>query len=451
MVPFPHSIREVTVDRSLITVLGLTVLFKFLIEIVYFVFLVTYRDFPVVFNPTKYLVGFGLTLALAFIIFVQTRDRPIMRVALTLFFVFTIVPVLSYFGITDKSAVYSALVISSFLVMLQFSRLPLIDLKQRSKLTRRTTTLLVGMAVTHTVVIYAALVYWYGSPPISPLFFENTYEIRAATEPMFPSIRMLGAPAFGYFLSWQIKVFNPFLLGFFLKNRRYLVASGVGALAILAYMYAPNTLHLAVPVLTITVLLLFRLKVLMIGILTLGIIGVVSGYLLLHYADILQLVNQVVGRALYIEARNDFFLYQWFQMNPHIYLTDSPLNPFWEYPYDTRHTYLYAERFLGSSHNATVGFLADAYGQFGAVGMLVTGAAVGAILWVLDSFAVRSDPEMVVVLATTAIFNLNQSDLTSNLLTNGLMLVVVIAFLYAADERKLKGISGRAARASAED
>jgi len=413
-------------------------LFKLLIEGVYIDYLSGDEFFS--FNPNllKYVVGFGVTLGLACLIIFQTRKRPIMHVTMSIFFIFLAIPILSYFALADRTWVYPTLVVGSFLLTLQFSRLPLVDIRQRAWLTRRTTSLLIGLIIGQTILLYAIIVSWYGSPPISPLFFENTYEIRAMRDPAFSSVRFLGSPLFGYLFNWQIKLFNPLLLGVFFKKGRYRLVGVVVFLTVLGYMYFPNTLYIMVPMFVIIVLLLFRYQRVLTGMLTLGIGGVVVAYLIYNFGDITTFLYQVVGRGLYVEARNEFYFYQWFQTNPPMYLTDTPLNPFWEYPYEQRVTYLYSDKYLGTAHNANTGYLADGYGQFGAVGTLGVGIAVGALLWLLDSLASHMDPEIVVVLAAIPMFNLTQSDLTSSILTNGLLLVVVISLAYTMDSRRCK-------------
>lgn len=443
-----RSLRDSQTGKSLGLILVLTGLFKFLIEYVYFVFLSSDPYFPFNPHPTKYSVGLAVTLSLALLIAVQTRNRPVMRVTMTTFFVFLAIPILSYFAIADQTWIYPTLVVGSLLVTLQFSRLPLVDIAQRSYLTERTTILVVGLILTHTVIFYSVLTYWHGTPPLSPLLYEHTYEIRAAFEPPLPSLKLKGAPVFGYLINWQVKVFNPFLLVYFFKKRRYGLLAAVGFLAVLVYMYVPNTLYVVTPVFVLSVLVLFRFRRVMEGMLALGVVGVFVAYLTLYFWDMITLLYQVEARTLYVVARSEFHFYQWFQQNPHIYFTDSPLNPFWEYPYDTRVTYLYTERYLDSSHNANPGYLADGYGQLGAIGMLGFGVIVGVYLWILDSLAARSDPEIVLGLALMPLFNLTQSDLTSNILTNGMFLAVVISAIYVKNQKDWTGFENRISKST---
>jgi hypothetical protein len=120
-------------------------------------------------------------------------------------------------------------------------------------------------------------------------------------------------------------------------------------------------------------------------------------------------------------------------------MSNSVFSFFIDYPYNSQPPFVIGAYLGFPEQAANTGFLATSFMHFGYVGMILFSVIVGAILRTIDSLALTSNLPIWFVLSLVVVpfFALqNSADLGTALLTHGLVLSLVILWLFSSDRSR---------------
>lgn len=141
-----------------------------------------------------------------------------------------------------------------------------------------------------------------------------------------------------------------------------------------------------------------------------------------------------VRRLLVVPGLNTTLYLDFFSTNPHVYLGHSVLDWVVDYPYEARPAMVIGNAYFGHvdgpiDMSANASLWADAYANFGILGILFFTGLLGAVFWVADSLALGSSWKLSVLMLSYPAYMLVNTKLQTTLLTHGLLLVLVLLYL----------------------
>jgi hypothetical protein len=353
---------------GIVLTLSFALVYKALLDYVYTLYIVaSFPDELFAFDVStgKVVQSFFLTaiLAIAITLLYSDFSAP-SRIVIFIYFTLVIVPLLSLYGLQNAPSSFIYIAVASFVVLMGVTRwFPRIRLP-RLGIESLFIALMVVIAV--TLYVYGQLISTGGLGRLS-FNLDDVYTVRSQYG---SEVR---APLMGYLVPWQGYVLNVALFVYALYKRSYgLMFLSLGAQFLLFGMTNFKAFLFA-PVLVLGFLMFSnrtRLFVLFLA----GISFVVSmTYLLFLVTGEHMPPSLFIRRLLFVPANNHLLYYGFFSQsqNPHVLLSNSMLSSFVENPYRMSAVKVIAHAYWGRDFSPNVGYLGDAYAQFGFVGMMV--------------------------------------------------------------------------------
>lgn len=415
-------------STALLWVPGL--LYKFVLDILYiWSASPVYARGGLVYHPNaiKYFIG----TAMYFVLFaaLPKREGDAVGILMHVQLAYTVAPMLSFYALADGSNRYIGMV---FLCIL----LETVIIRRREK--RKVTIHITGVKNYVTVGLGVLTPFCIVIPILSNGFaglkifnFDYVYTLRA--EATYP-------PGFSYIFGWFTNVVIPFAMLYALEKKRWYLAVACIMLEVLFYMEVGNKyiLFLLVPVL----LVYFAVKTgHMLKLMYAGLCAMFAAVTLATALDMFaanafgeKLGSIIAVRAIFFPAMIKFDFYGCFSQLPKICFSDGKIGRMLSltYPYGAPSGYVINSyqgfEWLGS--NANTGYLGEAYGQAGFLGMLLMSAIFALILRALKAYDSRENHAMVVSLFCVFIIILNDNAMLTTLLTSGMLLAFVLMFIY---------------------
>jgi len=139
-----------------------------------------------------------------------------------------------------------------------------------------------------------------------------------------------------------------------------------------------------------------------------------------------------IRRLFFVPAQNYFNYYDFFSHHQLMYLSQSVLNPFLANPYGMRITNMIGSLYYGQpAMSVNTGYLADAYMNFGALGVVIFSVFLGMLLVILDSLSKRTNVAIAVAIVAMPLVTLVNSGFFTTLLTHGFLLGMLVLWLYS--------------------
>ena len=395
--------------------------YKIILELTYYYVISQmgdYMKFELFFNRVK-LVESYLLLFLIFVIAPKSYKK-ISDIVIWMFILLSYVPMLVLYAFMNKPRTYMYAVSGFWLFVFMFRSLPNISipqLKQSQSLIIRTFILIFLPAVAFF------LIYKYLTFSLN-FNIEKVYEIRA--EYLKTKI-----PFAGYLFNWVAYVINPILFAHFLVKRRLLFLVLTIALQIFIFFNTGcKTFLFALPLVLCLMWMVTQTSCIVymaLGLSGVIILGIFSNWLI-NDEWILFLFAR---RTLLVPAQLSFFYYDLFSKDGFLFFSCHKIfRSFLEYPYDVSPAHLIATRYLHRPEcNATVGMYADAYMNFGLVGLILWSILLSAFLKFIDSCSKRKDLRIVIATIAMPVIVLLESPLLTSLLTHGVFLALLVLFL----------------------
>jgi hypothetical protein len=235
-----------------------------------------------------------------------------------------------------------------------------------------------------------------------------------------------------YALGWQSYTLNPLLIAYGLTNKRpILLLGGVsGQLMIFSITGFKSVFFSGVLIFALWVALQARGR--RFGLYTVyGALGLVLISTLMDLLGRSSFISSLfVRRLIHTPGLLTGYYFEFFSNNPKAFLGHSILSRFVEYAYDTPPALMIASVYFRSpdvSANANV--WADAFANFGYLGLFGFTVLLGLVLWAFDSVAKGRDYKLTCLMAGVPAFTLCNSALLTSLLTHGIGLALLLVYL----------------------
>ncbi|RKY92952.1 hypothetical protein DRQ15_00820 [candidate division KSB1 bacterium] len=358
----------------------------------------------------------GAWLALA----LYQRRRP-SGIVLALYFVVVMIPLSSLYGLADAPLPFVYAASACFtLVIAIFWFLPRVRVPRPGRdLVYLGITTLLGMSL----YTYGYLLLTGG---LSRFSFDllSVYAVRA-------EYAQTRGPFIGYFVPWQAHVFNIvlFCLGLLRRNRWLLSVAIFGQL--LLFGMTGHKSFLLAPALTAGVYLIWQKKNFLSYILGGAFLLALGSYVLFLITGNEFVPSLFVRRLFFVPANLHVKYYEFFSQPEHPFymLSDSILKPFIENPYGQPMVSVIAHAYWGREFWPDVGYLGDAYGNFGFLGMFLFSAILGVMLCIVDSIGSRLPPHFVAAMISMPAMAITESALFTSMLTHGLIPAVLVLWI----------------------
>ena len=282
-------------------------------------------------------------------------------------------------------------------------------------------------AVIGSIVLVGFLVFWYfysGATRYLNFDLSKVYEFRE------DSAEVANIGFLAYLNSWIYQVINLFLISVCLLKRRYALFMILLLVQIFFFAVTGHKSLLFYPFLIFGVFIYFfkRNGTPLIVFILLSLV-VASAFILFVFDNIWPL-SLLVRRVLFVPSTLTYDYFSFFSVNEMLYWSNSFLSSLFEYPYDKSLPKLIGE-YNGTDSGANNGFISSGYAHAGFLGVLLYAIIFSFVVLALEKFASRLPLWFAIALTVvplrTAIIS---SDLFTVLLTHGLILTLVLVFLY---------------------
>ena len=413
--------------RNIYTFIFLLI-YRFVLDFVYAEFvhkLFSYERFSLDFNLNKYLVSLVYFFVIYYIL-PKDNKKP-SSVFLQLHFIIMIMPMFTMYALANESNIFMMLCCVFFimecLIFRAVPNLKIIKIKNSKKL-------IYFIIILSSSFVYFSMIKANGIPSLKALNLNKVYEVRAMVK--YPFLM-------AYLVPWQAKIVNPFLITTSYIKRNRIVFFFSIFLQILLYLIAAHKTFLFIPLAIIIVLIILKKK----DFFSLGScfapLGEISAFLVHKVFNNIIIPSIVIRRFLFVPAQLRFFFYDFFSKHEFLYFSEGTIGKVLNRnsPYSIRAAYmiggLYFDNFVVS---ANTGYLADAYANMGVFGMFIMSLLFSFILIFINSVSKNIDKELVIGMCLFSILSLNDGALLTNLLTGGMLLLLILLYLYSNIEEE---------------
>jgi len=403
------------ISKARLREFGLLLVFKALLDVVYVLFVHPYYGYS----------GFSMQylLLISLFFFLPRREGRISAVGTKLLFVLMVVPTLSLYAMKSESRAFMYLFIGGFwLTLLVIRFLPKVRI---TRIKNSSSALLIGLSGV-SFLVYAVLFRIRGVPTLDALNLSSVYEVRTA----FYAQGLRGI--MGYLISWQANVINSFLIGLAWYGRRYFGVATVLVLQLLLFLFTGMKSFLFAPALVLFLVYAVQKKHFFELTLKGFIIGTSFSFVFHALGGSIMVPSVLIRRLFFVPAQNYFYYYDFFSSHQLMYLSQSILNPFFANPYGMRITNMIGSLYYGQpAMSVNTGYLADAYMNFGALGVVIFSVFLGVFLVILDSLTKKTDTAIAVAVIAMPLVSLVNSAFFTTLATHGFLLSMLVLWLYS--------------------
>lgn len=400
----------------------LLILYKLILDYTYINYvseLYSYQGFSKNLNIYKMIIGTIVPLVLYFIIRINNKRRNITNIIVLILFLVIIVPTSVIFGTEDANITFYSFINIGFLLTILIWRTSPIKIKQINFISENR---IVQSILLFSLFVIALLIFFEGLPSLSALNLNSVYEIRRSSSiPRFLS----------YLSNWQTKVFSLFLLGYSLFYKKKILFFFTLLIQIIIYMITAHKIVLFAPLLIIFVYIVIKyIKNVNLFIIFSLNFGVMICYLIYRLGISEWPASLLIRRVLLVPVKNSNYVYEYFSNIEKIKLSNSIFRGVFQYPYEKGVYYLIGERYYGNPlTNANASYLADAFLQFGLIGILLISIILGILLWFVKCISFGKPEIIVVSCILLGFFVLSDSAFQTSLLTNGILIGIVLILL----------------------
>lgn len=351
-------------------------------------------------------------------------------IVLILQYAVVVMPLLSLYTYGQVGTVFTYLVLaSSALPVFVTHFIPRFSVPSAGKSIRAIGVILLGGM---TAYVYGVLV---GSGAIKWLSFDlaNVYSTRE----MWTS---LSWPLLGYLVPWQGNAINPALLALGLHRRSRKTIGIALLLQLFLFGMTGQKSFLFAIVLVVGVYAIYRYRSPLPLILLGACAVVVFSYAVYEVSGSHMIPSTFIRRLFFVPARNHAIYYDFFSdpMHPKIFLSNSFLAPLIDYPYEMTVTRVIAWAYWGKDFSPNVGYLGDAYAQFGGPGMLLFSAILALVLRMIDSLRRSGEIRLAAAIIAMPGMALVNSALFTTLSTHGFLLAMLLVWIFTSAVSKGK-------------
>jgi len=397
------------------------VFYKILLDIGYY-FLISkffsYEGFYLNFNIFKYIESWTL-ICLVIFLFILFRYKTIHKLFLLILIVNMYIPTLVVYAMRSGSRtsiyVFSIVVLFTLWALGLFykAKSPIKQIKY-SKYALR-----FGLFCIAAIIIALVIKEFKGFN----FNLLKVYSIRAGYAKTFPHF-------FYYLIDWGFNITVPFLACYFYLERKYLYFTIIIFLWLALFSITGlKSVLFSLPFIALVLFLikLKKVKLLYPAVHSLGIVIATSIYYFTHN---LLVASIFVRRYLLLPALNYFNYVDFFSSHPKLMLSHSIFKGFLPYKYFLSPPHLIGYYYYGQPEmNANAGFIADAFANFGYIGIFLFSLLLIIILVFIGFITSKKNKYLIASLFLMPFISLSNSSLLTTLLTHGLLFAMFLAFL----------------------
>lgn len=385
-----------------------------------------YSRFELNFNGIKLLESFFL-LCIIFIMMPKTSKR-LSNVIIWLLILLSYIPMLTLFAFMDQPRSYMYAVTGFWMLVFLLLKLPGISILSLKKSQSKTIyySLFVFLS---TIVLF--LIYKY-------MGFSLNFNLTKVYDIRFQYVK-LRIPLAGYLFNWLGHIVNPIFFAMCITKRKWVFAIPIVILQLL--LFSGTGLKTILFALPFTLILMFIVAQkspffwMAFGLTSIILIGIFS-YVLF---DDLWVSSLFARRTLLVPAQLSFLYYDFFSKNVHTFLLHHQIfRAFSNYPYTLNPPHLIGEVYFNRPQmGANNGIYADAFMNFGFIGLIFWGILLTTVLRLIDSFTKEKDIRIMISAIAMPAMSLTNSALLTCLLTHGLLLALILLYLLPKERTKI--------------
>ncbi|WP_316571707.1 oligosaccharide repeat unit polymerase [Neobacillus sp. YIM B06451] len=418
-------------------ILLLAFLYKFILDYAYKTFLVgnfAYSGFVIKENYFKYAESWLLLFLLisGVVLYTKGMEKP-SKVILYIILLNLLVPLLTFYSMQDGARIYLYSILFGFMLTVWIVK----KLKDfRVIMIEDSVKPVFFLLAVITLYVYGYLIATGG---LSRLSFNllAVYDVRSVYQ-------QNNSGLMNYLVTWQAYAINMSMLIYTLEGRKkqlfflflFLQLLLFGMTGLKSFLFAP-----VVVIGLYYILKNVKLKNLVLEMMTVGVLFIVSLSVLLYSVfDNINAASIFVRRLLLVPAQLHFVYFDFFSTHETMKLSHSFLSFLFENPYNspTPVDVIASVVFNNENFNPNVGYLGDAFSNFGFMGIIVYSITLGVVLKMLDSVA-RHVPiyfsAPLIVIPSMALIN---SALPTSLVTHGILFEITAIWLFSQIFKKTK-------------
>jgi oligosaccharide repeat unit polymerase len=350
------------------------------------------------------------------------------NVIIWLLILLSYVPMLTLFAFMDQPRSYMYAVTGFWMLVFLLLELPGISIlslkKSQSKIIYYSLFVFLSIIVLFLISKYLGF--------SLNLDLTKVYDIRS-------QYSKLKIPLAGYLFNWLGYIVNPVFFAICITKRKWVFAIPIVILQLLLFSSTGNkTFLFALPFVLIMIFIVAQRKPffwMTIGLAGIILIGIFS-YILF---DDLWVSSLFARRTLLVPAQLSFFYYDFFSKNGYTFLSHHRVfRAFSNYPYSLNPPNLIGEIYFNRPQmGANNGIYADAFMNFGFIGLIFWGIFLAIILRLVDSFTKEKDIRIMISVIAMPVMSLTNSALLTCLLTHGLLLALMLLNLLPKERNKI--------------
>ena len=432
MININKNINKQVKSIFAIKVIFSIILLRLILDYVYIFYVAKYfpKEFSFVsIKAFRLSESYILTLILIFFLvyFFWQNSQP-SGVIVLLYLLFVILPLLTLYGLSEAPGPFIYASLGSFIFLLLIAKLlPRVRLRQPG----------IDIFIIGLIIFFVICLYVYGflilSGGLSRISFDlsSVYQVRAE----YSNYRV---PLIGYFVPWQANVFNISLFCYALFKKSYWLLGIASVLQLLIFGMTNFKSFLLAPLLAVGIFIFWNRKNKFLYIFLGASMFVLMAYSIFFISSNHMVPSLLIRRLFFVPASNHLKYYDFFSkpQNPFVLLSNSVLAPFIDYPYDMPITRVISWEYWDRDFGPNVGFLGDAYAQFGFFGMFLFSFILGLFMRILDSVGGKLDNHLVAAMIAVPAMALVNSALFTTLLTHGFISALFVIWMFRRISRK---------------
>jgi oligosaccharide repeat unit polymerase len=416
--------RNTALSKANAAFVGLTLLFFTMLNYSYLTVvnpLFEYGGMFVEQNLEKLVISY--VVVAIFALMLNSCHRQSSLVGLIVLATYVYIPILSFWSLTDNSNGLMWVSTASFVVVALVSRIG---------------TPGVRVSPVNNPKKYLHLLFWsiagvmileLGTGNLIANFsmgIDNVYERRSILS--HEGLSTIG----GYLISWFTKILVPIFFTYCVLSGKFIAAASLLSLQLVTFGLTGFKEQLFIPMFALAIAWSVgpkrSTKVCFLWIIT---IILMIAIFFSWFEETNLMSSGLLSRAFFSAPMNHFDYYQFFQNNPHTYWANSFLRGVIDYDYNARIPTIIGLNRWGSGTEAfaNAGFIGSGYMHFGTIGVMIYSVLIGFLLKVFDILENDSDKPIIAALSGLATFQLVNGDLPAAILTHGIFIAALVAYL----------------------
>lgn len=405
----------------------LLVIYKFILELhylygsaIYFNYLGVYKNF----NLGKSIISY---ICFLYIYFLSNRIKDkYVKIVYRFFLLFMIIPSISLFALVDYSYSYFVIVLLYWTIMCLlfiFLGRVLSKIHTTEKLYMENSSMINNMLL---LISIGATIYLFGK------YYRGGFSSILLTYDTRAYFRTRSSSLDTYLINWIGVVLLPWNFGISLNHKKWGRSLLSIVLAVMLFFCDGQKAWLFYyPILGIIIFLCkkFGIDVMYKCIVCIAIFGVVlSTVLYLFSGDII--IASLVDRIFLTQSEVTYFYLDYFKEGNYMLLSESIFRHFINNRQSESIPVIIAKRYfsLARYHSATIGFLGDAYANFGIIGVILYPVLISFSMFFNVSLWKNLSLEMGACLSFIFFYELDNLPYFTFLLTGGNILFIIILF-----------------------